>query len=353
MFLVRKLFGYLIWSWLFYINQVGLLSEFGYARSLARFAANLGPGSWKVASKKIERSLPAGLKFGPGWVGENDVTPPRPLLLPSSLPGQLSQPRSFPLVENWCTFALRTVDLKRENLSELPEGNNLPEKQVASTHSTLDGHLSKHLLPSAPISVHKSPEPRKVKPEVAEGFNSHTGVNILNGSSTAAIRPRPPFQIHPSSVLQPGMNGFNSSFGSNVAAQMGKLIGGVRPPGFSLQSPRMLDTMSRTNTNLAHLAATNSHNWEDPKVMESSTSTNSGSSLPNSGGEALAVQVSGLHPQPSQQGPSPQQKTDSRLSAQQQKLDSVPPVLNVRFRSPGSPSSSRVDPAQPDLALQL
>ncbi|XP_042985577.1 uncharacterized protein LOC122314219 isoform X1 [Carya illinoinensis] len=338
------------------LMAVGLLSEFGYARSLARFASNLGPGAWKVASKKIERSLPAGLKFGPGWVGENDVTPPRPLPRPSSLPGRLSPPRSFPLVENSHSFAIHTVESKGETLSETPEGNNLSEKQVPSTHSALDGHLSKHLLPSAttsssPISVHKSPEPPKVKPEVAEGFNSHTGVNILNGS-TVANRPRPPFQIHQSSILQPGMNGFNSSFGFNVAAQMGKLIGAARPPGFSLQSPRMLDTISRTNTNLAHLATANSRNSEDPKIMESSTSTNSGGSLPNSGGEALAVQVRGLHPRPSQQGRSPQQKTDSRLSPQQ-KPDSVPPDLNVRFQSPGSPSSSRVDAAQPDLALQL
>ncbi|GMI91398.1 bromodomain-containing protein 1 [Hibiscus trionum] len=50
---------------------VGLSAENGYATSLARFAANLGPVVWKIASRKIESVLPAGLKFGPGWVGEN------------------------------------------------------------------------------------------------------------------------------------------------------------------------------------------------------------------------------------------------------------------------------------------
>lgn len=58
-----------------YINclpiQVGLHSEHGYARSLARFAANLGPVVWKVASKKFSSVLPPGVKFGPGLVGEN------------------------------------------------------------------------------------------------------------------------------------------------------------------------------------------------------------------------------------------------------------------------------------------
>ncbi|XWS24606.1 hypothetical protein CRYUN_Cryun28dG0117300 [Craigia yunnanensis] len=50
---------------------VGLSAENGYATSLARFAADLGPAVWKIASKKIESVLPSGLKFGPGWVGEN------------------------------------------------------------------------------------------------------------------------------------------------------------------------------------------------------------------------------------------------------------------------------------------
>ncbi|KAI7745194.1 hypothetical protein M8C21_024415 [Ambrosia artemisiifolia] len=55
---------------------VGLHAEHGYARSLARFAANLGPVVWKVASKKIEKALPPGTKFAPGVVGENDPSPP-------------------------------------------------------------------------------------------------------------------------------------------------------------------------------------------------------------------------------------------------------------------------------------
>ncbi|XP_040985914.1 uncharacterized protein LOC121234155 [Juglans microcarpa x Juglans regia] len=49
---------------------VGLHAEFSYARSLARFAATLGPVAWKVASQRIEQALPAGCKFGRGWVGE-------------------------------------------------------------------------------------------------------------------------------------------------------------------------------------------------------------------------------------------------------------------------------------------
>uniref|UniRef100_A0A2N9F3E5 Bromo domain-containing protein n=1 Tax=Fagus sylvatica TaxID=28930 RepID=A0A2N9F3E5_FAGSY len=335
------------------LMAVGIHSEHGYARSLARFAANLGPVAWEVASKKIVGSLPAGVKFGPGWVGENDVIPLRPLLLPSSLPGQLSPLQTFPVIENSPSTATPcAVESKGDDLSEMmPEGNNssIQEKHVHSTHSALEGHLSKHLPSSATTSAslfaaNKSSQPLSVKAEVAEGINSHAGINILN-SSASAIRPRPSFQSHQSPVIHPGMNGFNGSYGINIAAQMGKLIGAARPAGFNLQSPQMLDTISRTNTNFVHPATANSLNSEDP-------STNSGSSLPNSGNEALRAPIRGLHPRPTWQGLSPQQKTDAGLSPQQ-KPDSVPPDLNVIFQSPGSPSSSRVDSAQPDLALQL
>lgn len=46
-------------------------SEYGYARSLARYAANLGPVAWRLANRRIETVLPTGTEFGPGWVGEN------------------------------------------------------------------------------------------------------------------------------------------------------------------------------------------------------------------------------------------------------------------------------------------
>lgn len=51
--------------------QVGLKTEYGYARSLARYAANLGPVAWRFANRRIDTVLPTGTEFGPGWVGEN------------------------------------------------------------------------------------------------------------------------------------------------------------------------------------------------------------------------------------------------------------------------------------------
>ncbi|KDO62747.1 hypothetical protein CISIN_1g002731mg [Citrus sinensis] len=64
-----------------HLVAVGLHAEYSYARSLARFAATLGPVAWKVASRRIEQALPAGCKFGRGWVGEYEPLPTPVLML--------------------------------------------------------------------------------------------------------------------------------------------------------------------------------------------------------------------------------------------------------------------------------
>ncbi|KAJ7963792.1 Bromodomain containing protein [Quillaja saponaria] len=63
---------------------VGLHAEYSYARSLARFAATLGPVGWKVASQRIEQALPSGCKFGHGWVGEYEPLPTPVLMIKKS-----------------------------------------------------------------------------------------------------------------------------------------------------------------------------------------------------------------------------------------------------------------------------
>ncbi|MQM10565.1 hypothetical protein Taro_043459 [Colocasia esculenta] len=58
-----------------HLVAVGLDAEYSYARSLARFAGTLGPIAWRIASENIEKALPTGVKFGPGWVGEYEPLP--------------------------------------------------------------------------------------------------------------------------------------------------------------------------------------------------------------------------------------------------------------------------------------
>ncbi|XP_051118221.1 uncharacterized protein LOC127242643 [Andrographis paniculata] len=55
------------------LAPVGFQEALAYARSLARYAANLGPVAWKLASKKIETVLPAGVEYGHGWVGDKQA----------------------------------------------------------------------------------------------------------------------------------------------------------------------------------------------------------------------------------------------------------------------------------------
>ncbi|KAG5551057.1 hypothetical protein RHGRI_009475 [Rhododendron griersonianum] len=60
---------------------VGIHADHSYARSLALFAATLGPIAWKVASKRIEEAVPRGFKYGRGWVGDYEPLP-TPILMP-------------------------------------------------------------------------------------------------------------------------------------------------------------------------------------------------------------------------------------------------------------------------------
>ncbi|KAK9063975.1 hypothetical protein SSX86_017847 [Deinandra increscens subsp. villosa] len=62
---------------------VGVHAEHGYSRSLARFAANMGPIVWEIASRKIKKALPPGVTFGPGVVGEPEASISSTSFLPS------------------------------------------------------------------------------------------------------------------------------------------------------------------------------------------------------------------------------------------------------------------------------
>ncbi|KAJ6403245.1 hypothetical protein OIU84_015205 [Salix udensis] len=294
---------------------VGLLTEHGYARSIARFAANIGPFSWTIAVKKIERSLAPGIKFGPGWVGENDITPQRPLFSspPPSQPTLPSPPqRPFSVLESSAANATRcSVKSKEEKLSVKLE-KDVPVREAGAFYSEAE------------------------RAEALAKLNSHSAFNVLN-SSTGVARQRPQFQLHQNPAVHPGMIGFNATYGFNLAAtQMGKQIGVSRPAGVSIQSSQMAD-----------MANANSLNSEKTKFHENSSSINFNGALPNSVSEASEAPR-----QPTWKGLYPKTKPDPG-SSPHQKSDAIPPDLNVRYQSPGSPSSGRIDSAQPDLALQL
>ncbi|CAA3021678.1 Bromodomain containing [Olea europaea subsp. europaea] len=96
---------------------VGLYTDYSYARSLARFAATLGSVAWNVASQRIEKALPQGLKFGRGWVGEYEPLPTPVLILENCT---VKEPTFFAKIEH--TTDRRKVE-RNFKTSDSPMGN--------------------------------------------------------------------------------------------------------------------------------------------------------------------------------------------------------------------------------------
>ncbi|XP_038997091.1 uncharacterized protein LOC120121867 isoform X2 [Hibiscus syriacus] len=308
---------------------VGVYVEHGYTRSLARFAASLGTVAWKIASKKIQECLPAGVNFGPGWVVENDIPAQRPLQHPllSFPPGQQTSSLLCSVRRNSCSATESYIPETREDKKPAnPKADNLSKKHVPSAQSVSDGHLSKPILASGITSASLSaairyPESWNPKREGSDGSYS-TGFNMTNNS--AAVQSRPPFPNHA------GMNGYNNSaYWYNLPAHMEKLMGTARAPGFIFQSSQRLDNVSRTSTNLA-LPATANSNSNGPKLTENSGTKNLSFPSPNSGHETVATPRSRNHRQASWDELSTHKKPESRFSPQQ-RPDSVLPDLNIGF----------------------
>ncbi|KAK6916821.1 Bromodomain [Dillenia turbinata] len=325
-----------------HIIPVGLHSEYGYAMSLARYAANLGPSVWKIASKRIERSLPTGVMFGPGWVGDNDTVPSR-LQLSSQLSCQLSSPQpSLPETSSF-PATLCLTQSNGDNLSGKPQEHILSEKHAVSARSITDGPPSistpaSGTKDSSP-TANRSCEPTAGNANVGE-LNSQAGFNILN-SSTNTFKPKPPFQMQQDPVFHPGRNGLNGYYGINLPAQMGNCIVGARATGLNLQSSSVIDAISRTNNNFAH-PITSKNNSEGSKIPENPKRTDCDISQPKTSSEAPDAPKARSLSQPSWQRLAPKRRPES-----------VPTDLNVGFQSPTSSPSSQVDTTQPDLALQL
>lgn len=267
-------------------------------------------------------ALLPGVRYGPGWVGENDIPPQRMSLHSSQPPGWPSQLQPISLPGN---SSANATDNRKDNL---------PEKEVPAVHS------SRSSLPPSVSEPAVKPEPLAAA-EAVGGLNSHTASNTQK-DGTSVMRPRPPFQNNQNPVIRPNPNGLNGTYQFNIP--------GARPPVLEVHSLKMAKTVPRNNTDFVHPISANSSNAECPKPPENSRTKRSSGALPNSANTAL--EASNVRPQPSQQGVPGQPKPEPRLS-QQEKPGSVPPDLNVEFQSSGSPCSGRVDSAQPDLALQL
>ncbi|XP_021285040.1 uncharacterized protein LOC110417135 [Herrania umbratica] len=278
---------------------VGLSAENGYATSLARFAADLGPVVWKIASKKIESVLPSGLKFGPGWVGEN-----------------------------------RTIEQPQLSFSEKQKSSN----------SLSDQHSSRLFSPPATsgsnsIAGSRFPLQGREDTETVRRLSSQNDFTSLY-SKVGDIKSAPPHQFQQRPLLHSGINGSIGGFGIGYPPQMRLLT----QPGNLLSEKTSVTSqthgmVSGSSSAMCPMPA-NDFLSNEAKFADSSTTSHSGNTMavgPDLASHA-ATNVGLL-----------------QKSYNQQDILPFPPDLNVRFLAPGSPSSSVPigSPQHPDLALQL
>lgn len=184
--------------------------EHSYARSLARFAAGLGPAVWKIATARIESVLPIGLKFGPGWIGENEAPREQQSLFCD---------KSFPIpTSDDCTSRLLSPSASVSN-------------SVAANRPFLQSREDLHK--AREFSIHNEPA----------SLDSNSGSRI-------AV---PPFPVRQESVIRfGGVNGLNSGNVAYVLPQKGMvkpcvLTGKSTSDNTSVPS-QTLGTFSLTNT---------------------------------------------------------------------------------------------------------
>ncbi|CAM0906029.1 unnamed protein product [Alopecurus aequalis] len=102
--------------------SVGLHCEHSYARSLARFAGSLGARGWRIASERIQQTLPAEVRFGRGWVGEYEPPLPSILAVQDQLRSQVASDANIQ----------RKASLPRDNESVRPKESINPKDMSLS-----------------------------------------------------------------------------------------------------------------------------------------------------------------------------------------------------------------------------
>ncbi|CAL9130412.1 unnamed protein product [Musa acuminata var. zebrina] len=296
------------------LMPVGLHLEYAYARSLARFAAKLGPIGWLLTAQKIQRVLPPGTKFGPGWVADGEAPQHSQPLVPSISP-------PHPLAKS---CASSTID-KHSHGQEMPHNDVIVK----------EGHINRTTVPASTLAVSSNVSSFPEDPLLSRVPSHENGSSsLINGGVDGdAIRPKVPFQHHQNPGMHPTIDGLSGSFNSNMVSQLGNMI---RPAGMlygpfgsdaQMSHARALDMVSRANNNYIHQTA------ERPTVVDYSSTKSSGKPLKEAGNDS---------------------KGPWHSTTLQRKSDSAPPDLNVGFQSPGSPASDVVVGShQPDLALQL
>ncbi|KAL6544486.1 hypothetical protein OROMI_023348 [Orobanche minor] len=268
---------------------VGLYSDHSYARSLARFAANLGSVAWEVASKRIEHALPQGFKFGQGWVGEYEPLPTPVLMLenfsveeppfltkvqPSAKPRNLENHPAksvtessaiVPLLEHTLSFLGPAQPIRGDNIPDMkasfflsPGVNPNGSRSLTYQHQNLQSRASveadkksvEHVELSGPPSINKSSA-------------DHDHAPNMRVSRSSEIGPSRPVEFTPRTIKVSPYESFEQSGNNGIAFQrlpgrkiVGNKIGDhtiISSPnqGQGPSDPVQLDGQSFVNQNSA------------------------------------------------------------------------------------------------------
>ncbi|CAN0924263.1 Bromodomain and PHD finger-containing protein 3 [Linum grandiflorum] len=224
---------------------VGLSAEYGYARSVARFAADLGPTAWTMASKRIQRVLPMGVEFGPGWVGENDLVQGNHALLSSidkNPPGDPSNSHQ-PSTSTANNHTQNTEDaMQSGGLTSL--NNDINEMNAMPPPGSVQQHIrSGGLPPHQPVGLVPSCSngPIQQGPQDSE-TNKTNQENVIPGKDLSAPGSRTgnqtvmPYHKHPQESIVPFQTDLNVGFLSPTSpGSSGVPIGSPQQPDLVLQ----------------------------------------------------------------------------------------------------------------------
>ncbi|XP_017248332.1 uncharacterized protein LOC108219408 isoform X2 [Daucus carota subsp. sativus] len=211
------------------LMPVGLHMEHSYARSVARFAADLGPVVWKIASKKIASVLPQGMKFGPGYVGEREAPFQSPFSTSSSLAceANISSP----------------VPPSRSGVNVVPASGFQDGKDLTET---------------------------------SRKMNCQNELAGSQGTPLSGIRPGQSVHMPNKNVFHDGRNGLNGVLGCSIPSQMGSIRPGMTSGHSGLAEASQVPSMVPKSDSTSPLAVANHNNSEKRECIENARTLNSG-----------------------------------------------------------------------------
>lgn len=201
---------------------IGVQQQLAYARSLARFAATLGPVGWDIAAKGIRRVLPPGTKFGPGWVVDGE--PPQNSQW-SRVP-QSTDPSADSSIPS-CGITPNSDDLRR---------SSEPSPNVDSTGE-------EHLAKKQPVASTSAGFDRSIT--FASKAPTHENGVTAPCDGVGNTRPTPPLQQQSHSQEMPSnINGITAAAPSTIGQFAGQ---GLFGPGMQMTHAQVLGMFSGVN----------------------------------------------------------------------------------------------------------